>query len=84
MSAKLPTLKEIAKRLGLSISTVSRALKNHPGIGLRTKTRVQKLAKELNYEPNQTAIYFQQNKTFTIGVILPDLTEAFFLPPYQE
>ena len=73
-----PTIKEIARRLNISASTVSRALHNHPSIGLRTKTRVQQLAAELNYEPNQTAIFFQQRKTFTIGVILPELSEAFF------
>lgn len=73
-----PTIKEIAKRLNISASTVSRALHDHPSIGLRTKTRVQQLAKELHYEPNQTAIFFQQKKTFTIGVILPELSEAFF------
>jgi LacI family transcriptional regulator, repressor for deo operon, udp, cdd, tsx, nupC, and nupG len=75
---KLPTIKEIAKQLNISISTVSRALHDHPSIGLRTKTRVQELAKQLQYEPNQTAIFFQQGKTFTIGVILPELSEAFF------
>lgn len=73
-----PTIKEIAKRLNISASTVSRALHDHPSIGLRTKARVQQLAKDLNYEPNQTAIFFQQKKTFTIGVILPELSEAFF------
>ncbi len=78
MSSKLPTIKEIAKRLNVSVSTVSRALHEHPSIGLRTRMRVQQLAKELNYEPNQTAIFFKQGKTFTIGVILPDLSEAFF------
>ena len=78
MSEKLPTIKEIAKRLNISISTVSRALHDHKSIGLRTKMRVQALAKELNYEPNQSAIFFQQRKTFTIGVILPELSEAFF------
>jgi LacI family transcriptional regulator len=72
------TLKEIAKRLNVSVSTVSRALHNHPSIGLRTKTLVQKLAKELNYEPNQAAISFKQGKTMTIGVILPNLGEEFF------
>ncbi|PUZ30137.1 transcriptional regulator, LacI family [Chitinophaga costaii] len=76
--AKLPTIKEIAKRLHVSPSTVSRALHDHYSIGLKTKTMVQQLAKELGYEPNQTAIFFQQNKTFTIGVILPELSEAFF------
>lgn len=78
MAEKLPTIKEIAKALNVSISTVSRALKDHPGIGLRTRMRVQEMAKQLNYEPNQTALFFQQRKTYTIGVILPELSEAFF------
>jgi LacI family transcriptional regulator, repressor for deo operon, udp, cdd, tsx, nupC, and nupG len=78
MESALPRLKEIAKQLNISISTVSRALHNHHSIGLRTKMQVQKLAKELNYEPNQTAIFFQQRRTFTIGVILPELSETFF------
>jgi LacI family transcriptional regulator, repressor for deo operon, udp, cdd, tsx, nupC, and nupG len=78
MEKRLPTIKEIAKQLNISVSTVSRALHDHPSIGLRTKARVRELAKELQYEPNQTAIFFQQGKTFTIGVILPELSEAFF------
>lgn len=78
MDNKIITIKEIANRLNISPSTVSRALHDHKSIGLRTKTNVQALAKELNYEPNQTAIFFQQRKTFTIGVILPELSEAFF------
>lgn len=76
--AHTPTIKEIAERLQLSKSTVSRALRNHPGIGLKTRMLVQQLAKELHYEPNQTAIFFQQQKTFTIGIVLPELSEAFF------
>jgi LacI family transcriptional regulator, repressor for deo operon, udp, cdd, tsx, nupC, and nupG len=64
--------------LNVSVSTVSRALHDHPSIGLRTKMQVQKLAEELNYEPNQAAISFKQGKTFTIGVILPNLGEEFF------
>ena len=78
MKRPLPTIKEIAKRLNISSSTVSRALHDHHSIGLRTKMRVQQLAKELKYEPNQTAIFFKQRKTFTIGVILPHLSESFF------
>lgn len=78
MKNQLPTIKEIAKQLNISVSTVSRALHDHKSIGLRTKMRVKELAKQLQYEPNQTAIFFQQGKTFTIGVILPELSEAFF------
>ena len=75
---KIPTIKEIAKRLKVSTSTVSRALHGHPSIGLVTTMRVNKVANELNYERNETAIFFKQRKTFTIGVILPDFSEAFF------
>lgn len=78
MSQKPATIKEIARRLNVSVSTVSRALHDHPSIGLRTKMQVQKLAEELNYEPNQAAISFKQGKTSTIGVILPNLGEEFF------
>lgn len=78
MSQKPATIKEIARRLNVSVSTVSRALHNHPSIGLRTKMQVQKLAQELNYEPNQAAISFKQGKTLTIGLILPNLGEEFF------
>lgn len=78
MSDKPTTIKEIAKLLNISISTVSRALNDHSSIGLLTKTRVRKLAEELNYEPNQRAIQFLQGRSNTIGVILPELSESFF------
>jgi DNA-binding LacI/PurR family transcriptional regulator len=75
---KLPTIKEIAKRLNVSPSTVSRALHDHPSIGLVTTMRVHKVANELGYEANKMAIYFKERKTHTIGVIIPDLSEPFF------
>ena len=78
MENKLPTIKEIAKKLKVSVSTVSRALSNHPRIGLSTRERVQQLAKEMNYEPNTQAIFFKQKKTHVIGVILPFIREDFF------
>ena len=78
MDHKPATIKEIAQQLNVSVSTVSRALHNHPSIGLRTRMQVKKLAAELNYEPNQAAISFKKGKTFTIGVILPNLREEFF------
>ncbi|NGM60499.1 LacI family transcriptional regulator [Sphingobacterium sp. SGG-5] len=75
---KPTTIKEIARKLKISPSTVSRALNDHPSIGLVTTMRVKKMAEELNYEPNQTAIFFKQRKTYTIGVVLPNLSEPFF------
>src|SRR5699024_2800352 len=58
--------------------TVSRALSDHPRIGLRTKMRVKELAEELGYEPNRQAIAFKQRKTFTLGLIVPGLQEEYF------
>ena len=78
MDNKLPTIKEIAKKLNVSVSTVSRALSNHPRIGASTREKVQQLAKEMNYEPNTQAIFFKQKKTHVIGVILPFIREDFF------
>ena len=78
MKQKPVTIKEIAQRLNVSVSTISRALHDHPSIGLNMRQEVQKLARELNYEPNQAAISFKQGKTLTIGVILPNLGEEFF------
>lgn len=78
MEQKPATIKEIARKLNVSVSTVSRALHNHPSIGLRTKQKVQQLAAELNYEPNQAAISFKQGKSMILGVILPNLGEEYF------
>jgi DNA-binding LacI/PurR family transcriptional regulator len=72
------TMKKIAKELGVSVSTVSRALQNHPRIGSQTRERVQKLAKELHYQPDSRAINFKNKRSYNIGVVLPYLTEQFF------
>ncbi|QMU28239.1 LacI family DNA-binding transcriptional regulator [Adhaeribacter radiodurans] len=78
MAHNTPTMKEIAKRLGVSVTTVSRALQNHPRIGLRTREQVHELVQEMGYVPNSTAIYLKKRCTFNIGVVLPFLTEQFF------
>ncbi|OLY91592.1 transcriptional regulator, LacI family [Cnuella takakiae] len=78
MDHRPPTIKEIARQLNVSVSTVSRALSDHPRIGLQTRLRVQQLARELNYEPNTQAIFFKQKKTYVIGVVLPFIREEFF------
>jgi len=72
------TLKDIATRLNLSASTVSRALNDHPGIGERTKKAVKKLAGELDYQPNPMALGLLQKKSITLGVIVPEITSHFF------
>jgi DNA-binding LacI/PurR family transcriptional regulator len=78
MAYHTPTMKEIATRLGVSVTTVSRALQNHPRIGLRTREQVHDLVQKLGYVPNSTAIYLKKKCTYNIGVVLPYLTEQFF------
>jgi DNA-binding LacI/PurR family transcriptional regulator len=78
MKSTAPTIKEIAKMLNLSVSTVSRALHSSEDISPATTKRVKDVALELGYEPNQTAQFLQSGKTLTLGVILPHLSEAFF------
>lgn len=73
-----PTIKQIARQLNVSVSTVSRALSDHPRIGISTTQKIKQLAKELGYEPNRQAIFFKQQKTFIIGVVIPDIKENFF------
>ncbi|WP_299315809.1 LacI family DNA-binding transcriptional regulator [uncultured Aquimarina sp.] len=67
------TLKDLSKALNLSISTVSRALKDHSDISIKTKQRVQLLAKELNYVPNSIARNLRNSSSKTIGVVIPNL-----------
>lgn len=76
---KRKTLKDIAKKLNMSISTVSKALNNDPFISTLTKQRVQKQAQEWNYIPNESARNFKLNKSFTVGLIIPDLLDHFYV-----
>ncbi|MEO6001226.1 MAG: LacI family DNA-binding transcriptional regulator [Chitinophagaceae bacterium] len=73
------TLKDIARKLNMSISTVSKALNNDNSISTLTKERVNEIAKEWQYVANESARNFQLNKSFTIGLILPDLLDQFFV-----
>ncbi len=72
------TLKHIAKELGVSISTVSKALKNSEEISRDTKERIQAFAKLYNYKPNNIAISLKNKRTKNIGVIIPDIVHHFF------
>ncbi len=73
------TIKDIAKKLNMSVSTVSKALSNHANISDLTKERVRRLAKDWNYVPNEAARHFKQSKSFTLGVVIPDLIDQFFV-----
>lgn len=74
----MTTLKELAKLLNISVSTVSKALNDSHEISEQTKIRVHELAEKLNYKPNRIAQQLKTNKTKTIGVILPTVTNPFF------
>jgi LacI family transcriptional regulator len=71
-------LKDIAQDLGLSVVTISKVLRNHPDIGEQTRKRVLKRMKELNYQPNFAARSLIAGRTWTIGLIVPDLLHPFF------
>lgn len=72
------TIKDIAKRLNVSVATVSRALRDLPDIHPDTKKMVKDLALELDYQPNILATSLVKSKTRTLGVIVPDLGYYFF------
>lgn len=72
------TLKQIAKELDVSISTVSKSLRNSPEIGEETREKVQAFAKLYNYKPNNIALSLKNRKTKTIGIIIPEIVHHFF------
>lgn len=72
------TIKEIAKALHVSISTVSKALNDSYEISDETKQKIQQYAKEHNYKPNTLALSLQNKKTKTIGIIIPNILNHFF------
>lgn len=78
MKKGLITIKDIARKLKVSPSTVSRALKNHPDISEATKKAVNELARKLNYQPNAVALSLKQSRSNTIGVIIPEIVHYFF------
>lgn len=71
------TLKELAKELNLSISTVSRALNDHPDISTDTKKIVKKLAEQMHYAPNLFARGFRSQESHILGVIVPNISHLF-------
>jgi LacI family transcriptional regulator len=72
------TLKQIAKELDVSISTVSKSLRNSSEIGEETRLKVQAFAKFYNYKPNNIALSLKNRKTKSIGIIIPEIVHYFF------
>ncbi|WP_281309634.1 LacI family DNA-binding transcriptional regulator [Flavobacterium flavigenum] len=72
------TLKEIASALGISITTVSKALKNYPDVSDKTKKAVIALAQQLDYTPNSFAVNLRTKESKTIGLIIPEVVHHFF------
>lgn len=72
------TLKELAEILGMSISTVSRALKDHPDISKTTKEKVKELATMMEYEPNSYAVQLRTRQSNVMGILIPTIDNHFY------
>jgi len=75
---KVTTLKEIANLLGISITTVSKALKDYPDVSAKTKKAVMDMADELHFTPNSFAVNLRTKESKTIGLIIPEVVHHFF------
>jgi LacI family transcriptional regulator len=78
MKKEKATIHDIARKLNITASTVSRALKDHPRISAETKKAVQKAAQKLNYQPNNIAAALRNGKSNIIGIIVPTADRTFF------
>ena len=72
------TLKKLSEVLGISISTVSRALKDHPDIAQSTKAKVKELAEALEYEPNNYAVQLRTQQSNVLGILVPSIDNFFY------
>jgi len=79
MRANCIKLKDIAKAIGVSISTVSRALKDHPDVKPETIKAVKQLAESLHYKPDTNALSLRNRKSKIIGFIIPEISYFFSL-----
>jgi len=84
MTQKAVTIKDLAEKLHISVSTVSRALKDNPEISQQTRDAVKKLAKEYGYRPNPIAVALKTSKSYSIGVIVPQIVNTFFATVVRE
>src|SRR5512145_2860795 len=72
------TQQDIANKLNVSRITISKALRDHPDISVKMKEKVKKAVEELGYSPNLIAKQLTLKKTFTLGIVIPDLENSFF------
>ncbi len=72
------TIKDIAEKANISYPSVSRALSGKPGVSEETRKKILKIAEEMNYQPNALARSLVQNKSSTIGLIIPDILNPYF------
>src|ERR1039458_655256 len=72
-------LKDIAEDLGVSMVTVSKVLRDKPGVGDTIRKRVRKRVRELNYRPNMLARSLASGRSYFVGMIVPDLMHTFYL-----
>ncbi|MCB9016606.1 MAG: LacI family DNA-binding transcriptional regulator [Lentimicrobiaceae bacterium] len=78
MKSNLISINDIARALGISPSTVSRALKDHPDISTETKRVVKEYADQVNYRPNALALSLKRQRSNTIGLVIPEIIHHFF------
>src|SRR5689334_248888 len=78
MKKERATIHDIARKLNITASTVSRALKDHPRISTETKKAVLKAAQKLNYQPNHIAAALRNGRSNIIGIIVPTADRSFF------
>lgn len=77
------TIKDIASKFDVSISTVSKALNDSYEISDKTKEKIQKYAKKKNYKPNFNAISLKKRRTKTIGIVIPNMLNYFFAQVFK-
>ena len=80
----MATIKEIAKKAGISYSSVSRALNNQKGVRPEIRKKVLQIAQELNYHPHSSAKALVQNRIGVLGVVIPRTSEFAFQNPYYS
>ena len=74
----MATLKDVAEASGLTVGTVSRVLNNRGYISPKTREKVYRVMKELNYQPNETARTLAKQKSNIIGIVLPNVEHPYF------